>query len=558
MAGADPTGTEMTPGRAGAAPTGRHFDSVAEVLATHAGQRPDQPALLWPGGECSYGELDRRVRAVAAGLADAGVGPGSVVGLLCTNRPEWIVAALGTIAAGGTVAAFNTWAKHWDLDHMLTASGCEILVAAAGYADVSLLPLLEELVPEAWADPPSEWRSPAYPALRRLVIIGSDGRAPGATSFADLEGGEAPPSLALPATAREAAALVLYTSGSTARPKAVPLQQGVALEHGYDVGVRMGVAVGDRVMLPVPLFWSYGGANALMMALSHGCTLVIQEVFDAAEAIALVERHRCNVVYTLPNITAALLAHPDFTPERVRSLEKGMTIGSHADVTAAAVGLGVTGICNAFGSTEIYGCCTATPHDWPLEAKLASQGPPLPRITVAIRDPESGRALEAGELGEICVSGQVTTGYLGYDNAAAGVFNGHGEYRTGDLGRLDPDGNVVFAARATEMIKSGGINIAPAEIEEFLLTHPGIAAAVVTGVDDDARGQVAIAFVRPRGDAVLDETEVRAFCRRNIASFKIPARILITTEAFPTTSTGKLARQVLAEQAGEMWKEGRS
>lgn len=558
MADVDPTGTEMTPARAGTAPTGRLFDSVAEVLATHARQRPEQPALIWPGGECSYRELDRRVRAVAGGLADAGVGPGSVVGLLCVNRPEWIVAALGTIAAGGTVAAFNTWAKHWDLDHMLTASGCQILVAAAGYADVSLLPVLEDLVPEAWGAPPSEWQSAAYPALRRLVIIGSAGQVPGATSFADMERGQVPRFLVPPDGVREAVALVLYTSGSTARPKAVPLQQGVALEHGYDVGVRMGVAAGDRVMLPVPLFWSYGGANALMMALTHGCTLVIQEVFDAAETITLVERHRCNVFYTLPNITAALLAHPDFTPERVRSLEKGMTIGSNADVTAAAVGLGVTGICNAFGSTEIYGCCTATPNDWPLEAKLASQGPPLPRITVAIRDPESGRALAVGEVGEICVSGQVTTGYLGYDNAAAGVFNGHGEYRTGDLGRLDPEGNVVFAARATEMIKSGGINIAPAEIEEFLLTHPGIAAAVVTGVADDTRGQVAIAFVRPRGDGVLDETEVKAFCRRNIASFKIPARILITTDDFPTTSTGKLARQAMAERAAEEWKGGRS
>ncbi|MHB1487894.1 MAG: class I adenylate-forming enzyme family protein [Acidimicrobiales bacterium] len=555
-----PTGSdraEMTGDGAGTATPGRRFDAVVDVLAAHAAERPDQPAVIWPGGECSYRELDRRVRAVAGGLADAGVGAGSVVGLLCANRPEWIVAALGTVAGGGTVAAFNTWAKQWDLDHLLIASGCEILVAAAGYGTVSLLPLIEELVPEAWGTSGSGWSSAAYPSLRQLVMIGASGQVPAATTFAELEGGEAPPR-PLSGDARDAVALVLYTSGSTARPKAVPLQQGIALEHGYDVGVRMGVAAGDRIMLPVPLFWSYGGANALMVALAHGCTLVIQEVFDAGETIALVERHRCNVIYTLPNITAALLAHPEFTPERVRSLEKGMTIGSKADVAAATTGLGVAGICNAFGSTEIYGCCSATPHDWPLERKLASQGPPLPRVTVTVRDPASGQALAAGELGEICVSGQVTTGYLGYDNAAAGVFNDHGEYRSGDLGYLDADGNVVFAARATEMIKSAGINIAPAEIEEFLLTHPDIAAAVVTGVDDDARGQVAVAFVLPREQATLDEAEVKDFCRRNIASFKIPARILITRDAFPTTPTGKLARQVLRERAGEAWKEGRS
>ena len=535
----------------------RRFDSVIEVLAVHSRERPDQPAVIWPGGECSYGELEERVRAVAAGLADAGVGAGSVVGLLCTNRLEWLLTALGTVAAGGTVAAFNTWAKQWDLDHLLSASGCEVLVAATGYGSVSFLPLLEELVPEAFRTSGLSWRSATYPSLRQLVMIGGNRDVPAATAFSDLEGAGIRP-LPPGGESREAVALVLYTSGSTARPKAVPLQQGIALEHGYDVGVRMGVQAGDRIMLPVPLFWSYGGANAMMVSLTHGCTLVMQEVFDAGEAISLVEHHRCNVIYTLPNITAALLAHPDFSRGRVGTLAKGMTIGSKADVIAAITELGADGICNAFGSTEIYGCCSATPHDWTLEQKLASQGPPLPRVAVTIRDPASGEALPSGELGEITVSGQVTRGYLGYDNAAGGVFNEQGEYRTGDLGWLDADGNVVFAARATEMIKSGGINIAPAEIEEFLLTHPDVDGAVVTGVDDENRGQVAVAFVLTRETAKLDEAAVKEFCRRNIASFKVPARIVITTDRFPTTSTGKLARLVLRERAEQIWKGGRT
>lgn len=537
------------------ASTGKPLDAIVEVLAIHLEERPNQPAVVWPDGEISYSELQGQVRAAAAALSDFGVRTGSVVGLLCANRPEWIIAALGTIVAGGTVAAFNTWAKKWDLDHMLSASGCEILLAADGYGGASLLGLLEELLPEAWASPGPEWRSAAYPALRRLILIGQRSPIPGAISFSEMQSGSAPVPPA-PDGAGAATALVLYTSGSTARPKAVPLQQGVALEHGFDVGVRMGLAAGDRIMLPVPLFWSYGGANALMVSLVHGCTLVIQEIFDAAGTLELIERHRCNVIYTLPNITAALLAHPEYARHRVGALQKGMTIGSRVDVAAAAEGLGVTGVCNAFGSTEIYGCCTATPHDWPLERKLDCQGPPLPRVRVTIRDPDTGLARAAGEVGEICVSGQVTVGYLGYDNAAAGVFNEHGEYRSGDLGWLDPEGNLVFAARATEMIKSAGINIAPAEIEEFLLTHPGVAAAAVTGVSDEARGQVAIAFVRPTSDAALDENELRVFCRRNIASFKVPARILVTTEDFPTTSTGKLAREILRERAAEVWREG--
>lgn len=528
------------------------FDAVLDVLDAQVQARPQQAAVISPGGQCNYAELGERVRSVAAGLRHAGVSNGSVVGLVCTNRLEWIVVAFATMALGGRVAAFNTWVKRWDLDHLLSASGCDTLVAIGESEPVRLLPLIEELLPEAWAHPVGEWQSAAYPALRRLVLIGSDAQVPGAHDFADL-GRQAPIPSGSGERARDAVALVLYTSGSTARPKAVPLQQGVALEHGYDVGVRMDVDGGDRIFLPVPLFWSYGGANALMVALTHGATLVLQDVFDAGGALDLIEEHSCNVIYTLPNITAAILAHPRFAPERVRSLEKGMTIGSRADVASALTELGASRICNAYGSTEIYGCCAATPGDWPVERKLACQGPPLPRIRVVVRDPVSGQEVGTGEVGEISVTGQVTPGYLGYDNERAGVFNAYGEYCTGDLGSLDSEGNVVFAARASEMIRSGGINIAPAEVEEFLLTHPDVSAAVVTGVPEVDRGEVAVAFVQPRQGVVLEETTLRDYCRANLASYKIPARIVITSEAFPTTPTGKLARQVLKDRAREIW-----
>lgn len=530
------------------------FDAVLDVLDAQVQARPRQAAVISPAGRCTYAELGERVRSLAAGLRHAGVSNGSVVGLVCTNRLEWIVAAFATVVLGGRVAAFNTWVKRWDLDHLLSASGCDTLVAIGESEPVPLLPLIEELLPEAWVQPVGEWRSGAYPALRRLVLIGADTAVPGAHDFAELGGHTPIPSSSGAEGGRDAVALVLYTSGSTARPKAVPLQQGVALEHGYDVGVRMDVNGGDRIFLPVPLFWSYGGANALMVALTHGATLVLQDVFDAGGALDLIEQHACNVIYTLPNITAALLAHPRFGPERVRSLEKGMTIGSRADVASALTDLGVSRICNAYGSTEIYGCCTATPADWPVERKLACQGPPLPRIRVVVRDPVSGQEVAADEVGEISVAGQVTPGYLGYDNEGAGVFNAHGEYRTGDLGSRDSDGNVVFAARASEMIRSGGINIAPAEVEEFLLTHPDVVTVVVTGVPDAARGEVALAFVQPRAGVALEESALREYCRTNLASYKIPARIVITSEAFPTTPTGKLARQVLKERASEIWR----
>lgn len=528
----------------------QQIDTVSEVLARHAAGRGAQPALVSARGVWTYEALERDVHAFACRLRDVGIGPGSTVGLLCTNRAEWVIAALGTIVAGAQAATFNTWSRRWDLDHLLRASRCEALVAVTGFGDTDLLPLLQELVPEAWRSDRPGWRSAAYPQLHELVLVGDGAFPGGARTFRELllAGRRAPA-----ASGREDTALVLYTSGSTAEPKAVPLVQGTLLEHGFDVGVRMGVNGDDRIWLAVPLFWSYGGANALMVSLTHGATLVLQEFFDAGEALRLIEQQRCSVAYTLPNITAALLAHPDFSPQRVRSLRKGMTIGSKADVLAAATGLGIAGICNAYGSTEIYGCCTATPHDWPLERKAECQGPPLPRIRVVIRDRATGAPVPPGTVGEICVSGQVIRGYLDQPQANESGFTTDGDFLTGDLGQVDEEGNVRFAARASEMIKSGGINIAPAEVEQFLRTHPGVVQVAVTGVEDAAKGEVSVAFVIPAAGSGLREDALKAYCREHIASFKVPARIVVTEGPLPTTATGKLARRKLRELAREHW-----
>jgi len=530
----------------------QRIDTVAEVLARHAATRGNRPALVSARGQLSFAELERDVGAFAAGLHRLGIGPGATIGLLCTNRIEWVVAALGTIVAGARVATFNTWSRRWDLDQLLSASRCSALVAAGGFGDTDLVPLLQELVPEAWTSAGPGWRSSAYPQLRELVLIGDAPGPAGAHRFGALlerhrgHDGRAE-------TTRDDIAMVLYTSGSTAEPKAVPLLQATLLEHGFDVGVRMGVTGDDRIWLAVPLFWSYGGANALMVALSHGCTLVLQEFFEAGEALQLIEGERCTVAYTLPNITAALLAHPAFTRERVRSLHKGMTIGSKADVAAAAMQLGIAAVCNAYGSTEIYGCCCATPHDWPLERKLQCQGPPLPRIHIGIRDRDSGAPVAAGTTGEIVVSGQVIRAYLDQPQASESGFTASGEFLTGDLGELDAEGNLRFHARASEMIKSGGINIAPAEVEQFLRTHAGVLQAAVTGVEDEAKGEVPVAFVIPVAGARLDEAQLKQYCREQIASFKVPVRIVVTDGPLPTTSTGKLARRPLRELAREHW-----
>lgn len=530
-------------------------ETLPALLSAWAATQPSAPAIWSANGSLSYRELDEQVQAFSEGLRQLGVGAGSVVGLMCTNRPEWVVATLATIQLGARVAAINTWVKQWDLQQILRDSGCEVLIALSRFRETSIESLLRDLIPEAWEAGEPGWRAKDYPKLREIVLIDPadppsgvrtfagvadmvESRRAGTAATADLDGNDP--------------ILVMYTSGSTARPKAVPIHHQTAIQHGRDVAERMSVVTGDVIWLPVPLFWSYGGANAFMVGLVSGATLALQEAFDATEALQIIERQRCTVAYTLPNLTDALINHPEFSRARTATLLKGMTIGTPSDVEKAGDVLGITGICNAYGSTELYGGCCVTPCDWPLERKMQTQGPPLPANSIEIRHPETGERLATGEVGEITVRGQVTSGYLGQPEQTRAAFSPEGEFRTGDLGSLDENGDLHFVGRASEMIRTGGINIAPAEVEEFLRTHPGVVEVAVVGIPDDAKGEVAVAFVTLDAAAEpVGEAELKAYCRTQIASYKIPARIAVSADPLPRTDTGKLSRNAVRELAAD-------
>jgi fatty-acyl-CoA synthase len=534
---------------------GQNPRTLPQLLSAWAESQPSTPAVWSSHGEVTYQELDDQVGAFAEGLHAMGVGRGSVVGLMCTNRPEWIVAVLAAARLGARVAAFNTWAKKWDLEHLLHESDCEVLVVLSRFREADLESLVRELVPEAWDATTPDWHSTSYPKLREVVVIDPLRRSPGVKAFEGVprpDGTDPSSTAASAGSSDDAPLLVLYTSGSTARPKAVPIHHLTALAHGRDVAERMSVVRGDKVWIPVPLFWSYGGANALMVALATGATAVLQEAFEAEEALRIIEERGCTVAYTLPNITLALVKHPGFDESRVRTLTKGMTIGTPQDVETAAVRLGISGICNAYGSTELYGGCCVTPSEWPLEQKMATQGPPLPGNTVVVRNPVTGLPAAAGEVGEITVRGQVTSGYVGQPDQSRAAFTTHGEFRTGDLGFLDEAGNMHFVARASEMIRTGGINIAPAEVEEFIGTHPSVAEVAVVGVPDPAKGEVAVAYVTVKeGAEALDEATLKAYCKGQIASYKVPERAVVSSQGLPRTDTGKLSRGAVRDLAAK-------
>lgn len=511
--------------------------TLFELLCEQAGRFPGHLAVICGERTASYRELADGAARIGAGLRGHGIGRGDRVGILVNNRLEWLEACVGAAALGAVAVPFSTWSKPAELAYLLADSAVDALIAIESFGGQDFAAALDELAPQA-------------ARLRLVVMIGGQIR-PGWIAYDDFRAAAEPLGPLAPGEGASAAddALILYTSGSSARPKAVRLTQFAVIENGFNIGERMALSPDDRVLLAPPLFWAYGACNALPATLSHGATLVLQGRFEAGEWIGLVERHRCTAAYTLPSITGAVLRHPEFRRERVASLRTGLMIGSAQEVRIAAEELGASQICNIYGSTEIYGNSCVTPCGWPLERRMAGQGPPLPGVKLRIVGAESSHALAAGETGALEVTGYVTPGYCGASaehNTTA--FSADGYFRTGDLGFIDEEGGFHFVARDADIIKRAGINVSPAEIETLLLQHPDVAQAAVVGAAAGERGEAIIAFVVAKPAVGITGEALRAHCRGLASSYKVPDHIELCA-SLPVTETGKLFRRALRQRA---------
>lgn len=532
------------------APYGRTlFDVVGEIAA----RSPSAAAVMSGSSTLSYEELHGRARQVAGSFRRLGISHGDRVGLLVSNRIEWLEACLGAIGAGATVVPFSTWSTRQELEFLIGDAGISHLVALSRFGDRDFASDLAALMPDL-----AGGRSGRFPALRLVTLIGGQRRDGFGTYDEEFGGAGETPDLA-PGEAAGAGddGLVLYTSGSSANPKAVRLKQFGIVENGFNIGERMGLGPGDRVLLSAPLFWSYGSANCLPAVLTHGAALVLQEKFGAAESIELIEKHGCTALYTLPGMTKSILSDPSFSRERVRTLRTGLTIGAPQDFMTAVEGLGASELCNIYGATETYGNCCVTWHHWPVSRRALCQGTPLPGNELRFVDVETGRQVAPGEPGLAEIRGYVTAGYSGASSDQNElVFTPDGFYRTGDVGRLDEDGAFVFVGRNTEMIKRAGINVSPAEVENILLLHPSVALAGVVGVPDPDRGELIIAFVVPEGRSAVSTDELFAHCRSVASKYKLPDRIEVRP-SLPQTPTGKLQRRELKGVAADLVAAGR-
>jgi fatty-acyl-CoA synthase len=515
----------------------------------------DSPAVVSDQDRVTFRELRDRSDAVARALVAQGVRRGDKVAALISNRLEWVVVCLAAGRIGATYVPLNTWYRPAELCWTMVHTGAVVLIAEPSFLKRDYSADIAGIDPGIATGTPGDLTLTEMPALRTLVYLGVD--RPGAFTWdAFLAMGDDVPADTMADAAAAAEPddplFILYTSGSTADPKGVVLEQGGILANGHGIGERRGVRHEDRIWLGSPLFYGLGAANCFPVFLTRAATLVLQGAFDPEKALDVIEREQCTVFYGMSNMIRMIYESPAYAPERVRSLVRGAAGISQAERRMLIEDMGVTGATASYGATELYGNCFGSHPDDPLDLKLETCGFPLPGFEFRVVDPELLTDLPAGEVGLLLVRGYVIDAYWRNPEETDQAITADGYYITGDLGAFGPDGYFRYHSRQKEMIKVGGINVSPVEIEQLLLRHPRIREAAVVGVPDEARGEAMVAVLAVSGD--LSGDEAKAYLRETAASFKTPGHVLVRPpEWVPRTASGKVAKQLLkAKVVGEL------
>jgi len=523
------------------------------VLDAAAEDHPDSEALVSEHRRLTYAEFRDAVTRFARGLLGMGVGMGDHVGVLVSNRPEWFVATYAAERIGATVVALNTWYESDELAYALQQTDVSMLITMDSFLGHEYLETLSELGVGPAGDEVTRIDSAEFPFLDRVVVVGD---SPSWTVSWDdvVEQGESVSSQRV-AAARETVtpdddAYVLFSSGTTGQPKPIVLQHDALVTNAWGIGARLDANSTDRFWLALPLFFSFAACNESITALTRGATLVLQERFDSRETIELIDSEECTVLYGMGNMYRQLESTQDDLAPRLESVRVALVIGPPSLRERYQDRHEIETVVNGYGLTEVCAMCTITERTAARDTRTTTVGYPLPNVDVRIKEPETGEDVAPGTLGEICLRGRTLfRTYYGLPSRTREAFDGEGFFHTGDVGRLDPNGRLIFEGRIKDLIKTGGINVSPKQVENVLEQHPDIREAVVLGLPDPEKDEIVAAVVRPAVGVSLDAENVIAFCEGRIASYKIPERVVVRATDFPRTDTGKVRMDELREES---------
>jgi fatty-acyl-CoA synthase len=503
------------------------------VLAHHAGRTPDKVLTLFEGEATTYGEMATRVTALAGGLVGHGVGPGDVVAILSYNCPEFLETLFAANYLGAIAMPINWRLAAPEVRYILEHSGARALVC-----DEALLPLADEAA--AGLDD----------APVRISIAPVD--TPGWTSIGDVRRSS---QRAEPAAAAAAAAAagddvhrLMYTSGTTGRPKGVMLTHANLAWKNLAHIVEFGFTSADLGLACGPLY--HVGALDLTTTslIAAGATTIVHRSFDASSVVDEIERSRVTAVWLAPAMVNAIMALPDIDQRDLSSIRVVINGGEKMPIPLIERIQRVfpsAWFADAYGMTETVSGDTFLDRD-SIITKLGSVGRPCLYLELDLWN-EDGRSVPAGERGEIVMRGpKVFKGYWRDEEATAAAFTG-GWFHTGDIGVRDQDGYLFIVDRLKDMIVSGGENIASSEIERVLYEHDAVLEAAVVGRPDARWGEVPVAFVALRQGAEATPDALIAHCQAQLARFKVPKEVTFV-EALPRNPSGKVLKRELRAQ----------
>ena len=492
--------------------------TVGGVLRSAARRAPDRVALIDGDRRWTYAGLLAEAERVARALLTR-FEPGEPVAVWAGNGPDWVVLEFAAGLAGLTLVTVNPAYQAEELAHVLGHSGARG-VFLRGDPQAGILDRVRD----------------SLPRLREVITLG------------EWPSGDGGP---LPEVDPAGPAQILYTSGTTGRPKAAVLTHQGLTNNARLAAAAVGLRAGDVMVNPMPYFHVAGGGMITLGLVQTLGTQVIMPRFDPVLALELTEKHGGTVIGGVPTMLTALLAVAGRGPRDLSSVRIALSGGATVPpelVRQVEATFGVP-LVQTFAQTESSCSITLTRPSDSAEDRAETLGRPLPQTAVKITDVATGQTVPCGTVGEICTRGYlVMDGYLGDPEATAAAIDPDGWLHTGDLGSMDERGYCRIAGRIKEMIIRGGENIYPREIEAVLLSHPGVAEVAVVGVPDRFWGEVVGAAIRPAAD--VSEAELGEYCRGRLAAYKTPVRWLFT-DAFPLTSTGKVRKDVLSARLGD-------
>jgi fatty-acyl-CoA synthase len=529
--------------------------TLGDYLEYWAEHTPDKESVVYSDRDLrfTWKELNARVDDMAKGLIAIGVTKDTHVGLWAQNVPDWLTFLYACAKIGAVCVTVNTNYKQNELEYLVKDSDLHTLCLTDGTWESNYVDMAYTMLPELRTCQRGHMHSDNFPTLKNVVYIGQEKFRGMYNTSEVLLLGENTEDNELKKLRKSVSCHdvvnMQYTSGTTGFPKGVMLTHHNIANNGLLTGEHMKFTNEDKLCVCVPLFHCFGVVLATMNCLTHGCTEVMIEKFDALVTLASIHKERCTALYGVPTMFIAELNHPMFNMFDLTSLRTGIMAGSLCPIelmrrVEEKMHLRVTSV---YGLTETSPGMSQTRIDDTDEIRYTTVGRDYEFVDVKVLDPETNKEVPVGTQGEMCCKGfNVMKGYYKNPKATAEVIDQNGYLHSGDLGIKDENGNYRITGRIKDMIIRGGENIYPREIEEFLYHLKGVRDVQVAGVPSKKYGEEVGAFIILDDGANLSLEEVRDYCRGKISRYKIPKYVFFVKE-YPLTGSGKIQKFKLRE-----------